>query len=414
MQLQSGGFTYWPGENVVSWWGTVYGTFALTMASQAGYKVPEAGLNAALKFLHDGLFKTREGDSFREVAWAKEFALLNLALGKKLTASELEPFFKNYDSASIQSKALLLLTASKVGYLPEKKIMEMLTELNPKPDPERMDYRNSSFREIAVCLMAAMETEAALEKADAWAGFLVRGLKPDGKWASTADTGWCLLALSKYYQKRERGKAGTVKLSIDYGADKPTEVTVSDAATFLRMDPKKLLEKGKIFVAGDAKDPVNYTLSVTYPDMATDPSDLNGGFILQKRIENLNGKEEIRVGDVLRVILEIGILPRSKEDRRFRFEYFALEDPVPAGLVPINSELATEGAEKRRTTEGFDRWRNGYYEFTPTYLEFRDDGVRVFKNYAWQGQYRVLIPGQSRGRGRVLDERIQNFADVRP
>jgi hypothetical protein len=272
--------------------------------------------------------------------------------------------------------------------LPEKKIVEMLAELNPNPDPGRFDYGNSSFREIAVCLMAAMETGSALEKADTWAGFLVRGIKPDGKWESTADTGWCLLALSRYYEKRERGKVTPVKLVIDYGAEKPTEVTLSDAAAFVKIDPRKLLEKGKIRVTADAQDPVNYTLSVTYPDLATDPSDLNKGFILQKRIENLSGREDIRVGDVLRVTLEIGILPRSNESRRFRFEYFALEDPVPAGLVPINSELATEGAEKQRATEGFDSWRNGYYEFTPTYLEFRDDGVRVFKNYAWQGQYR--------------------------
>ena len=60
---------------------------------------------------------------------------------------------------------------------------------------------------------------------------------------------------------------------------------------------------------------------------------------------------------------------------------------MPAGLVPVNSELATEGAgESRRTTE--PSWREGFSDFTPTYLEFRDDGVRVFKNRAWKGQYR--------------------------
>jgi alpha-2-macroglobulin len=388
MQLQGGGFAYWPGQRGVSWWGTMYGTFALTMANQSGYAVPEARLKAALDFLHEGLFKTREGDSFHGTAWAKEFALLNLALNDKLTAAELEPLFKNYDSASIQSKALLLLAASKVGYLPEKKVIEMLTALNPEPDAERMDYRNSSFREIAVCLMAAMETGSDLQKADAWVGLLMKGLKPDGKWASTADTGWCLLALSKYYEKRERGKTGTVKFSIDYGADKPSEVTASeDMAVSLAVDPRKLLEKGKIRVTGNSNDLMNYTLSVTYPDLATEPSDLSRGFSLKKTIENLSGKEEIRVGDVLRVTLDIGILA-SEYDRGFRYEYFALEDPVPAGLVPINSELATEGAEKKRSEERYDRWTNGYYEFTPSHIEFRDDGVRVFKDHAWQGHYR--------------------------
>jgi uncharacterized protein YfaS (alpha-2-macroglobulin family) len=387
MQLQNGGFSYWPGQKEVSW-GTVYATFALTMAYQAGYKVPEAKLRAALEYLRGDLFKYRERDSFRQEAWTKEFALMNLALNNKLTAAELEPFFKNYESASIQYKALLLLAAAKTGYLPEKKIVEMLYDLDPKPDSEQMDYRRSSFREIAVCLMAAMETGGALEKADAWAGLLLKGLKPDGKWASTADTGWCLLALSKYYEKRGRGKTSSVKLSVDYGADKPLETTASDATASLTLDPRKLLEKGKISVTADSKELVNYTLSITYPDMATEPSDLNRGFTLQKRIENLNGKEEIHVGDIVRVTLDIGILARSDDDRGFRYEYFALEDPVPAGLVPINSELATEGADKQRSGNRYDRWHNGYYDFTPSYSEFRDDGVRVFKNHAWQGEYR--------------------------
>ena len=391
MQVQSGGFSYWPGRRDVSWWGTMYATFALTMANQAGYKVPEARLNAALDFLHDGLFKDREGDRYHGRDWTKELALLNLAVNNKLTAAELETFFKDYNSASIQSKALLLLAAAKVGYLPEKKLSEMLSELNPKADPGRMDYRDSSFREIGICLMAAMEIGSTLEKADSWADLLVRGLNPDGKWASTADTGWCLLGLSKYYEKRGPGKTGAIKLSVDYGADKPKEITVTnDMTVSLPLDPRKLLEKGKIRVTGDSKDLMNYTLSVTYPDLATDPSDLSRGFTLQKRIENLSGREEIRVGDVVRVTLDIGVLDYRWHYTGSRLEYVALEDPVPAGLVPVNSELATEGVQKKRSNDGYgyDRWRNGCYEFTPTHFELRDDGVRVFKDHAWRGQYR--------------------------
>ncbi|MGO9119615.1 MAG: alpha-2-macroglobulin family protein [Desulfomonilaceae bacterium] len=387
MQLQGGGFSYWPGGSDTSWWGSMYATFALIEARQAGLKVPDARLKAALTNIRDGVFKKEDTNGAEEETWTREFALLNLAMGEMLSAAELEPFFRNYNSLSNEAKALLLLAAKKTQYLPQKKIAEMIAALDPKPDAERINYYDSSFREIAVCLIAAVEAGAGSKKADGWAGSLLRGLQPDGKWISTADTGWCLLALSKYFRGREAHKTKTVKIKIDYGAEKPVETTISDASAFMEVDPRKFLDKGKIHITAAAKELINYNLSVTYPDLVTDPSALSKGFTLNKKIENLNGTDEIRVGDVLRVTVEIGVLSRSKQGSYDEFEYLALEDPVPAGLVPVNSELATEGAEEsRRTTE--PSWREGFSDFIPTYMEFRNDGVRVFKNRAWRGQYR--------------------------
>jgi hypothetical protein len=133
-------------------------------------------------------------------------------------------------------------------------------------------------------------------------------------------------------------------------------MTVSEAASYLELDPRKLLQKGTIRVESDSKDLLNYALSITYPDVVTDPSQLIAGFTLRKKMENLNGKEEIRLGDVLRVTLEIGITRSEKEGRYY--EYLALEDPVPAGLVPINSELKTEGVERQGSTKERDSWHD--------------------------------------------------------
>jgi hypothetical protein len=60
-------------------------------------------------------------------------------------------------------------------------------------------------------------------------------------------------------------------------------------------------------------------------------------------------------------------------------------DPVPAGIVPINSELKSEGVEEKKPKQSYSE---GFSNFTPAYFEFRDDGVRVFKNRAWGGRYR--------------------------
>ncbi len=344
MQLAGGGFSYWPGQLNPSWWGTMYASFALITASEAGYEVPKESLKRALKFLHDNLFKKREADRYHGGAWTRELALFNLAVGKALKRQDLEPFFQEYDSLGDEGKAWLLLSAKEVGYLSHDKLKEMVSKLHPHFDPSRTDYRNSSYRELAVCLMASVELGSTSKKADSWAGDLLRGLKPDGRWTSTADTGWCLLALSEYYRGKETKKIRPVRVRIDYGGEGPSEVTVSEAAAYVELDPRKLLEKGAIRVESHSKDLLNYELSVTYPDVVTDPSQLTAGFTLHKKMENLNGKDEIRVGDVVRVTIEIGIDRSSKEDRYKSLEYLALDDPVAAGLVPINSELKTEGA----------------------------------------------------------------------
>jgi len=386
MQQAGGGFSYWPGQINPSWWGTMYATFALNAAHQAGYDVPQDRLNLAAKFLRENLFEEKAVDEYHSAAWAREFAVFNLAEAKKLTKQELETSFRDYNSLSDQNKALLLIAAKKLSYLPDTKLAEMVNKLNPRIDPSRTSYADSTYREVAICLMAATRIGHAAKKADTWAGYLLRGLKPDGKWVSTADTGWCLLALSKYYAQGKPHKAKPVHVTVDYGTEKPADLVVSEASAYLELDGRLLVDSGKIKFQSDGHELINYSLSLTYPDMSLSPSDLSSGFSLWKTMENLNGKEEFRIGDVVRVILNIDIPSPTQPRNAETYEYLALEDPVPAGIVPINSELKTEGvdAEKQDNEDGSG---NGG-DFTPNYVEFRDDGVRVFKNRAWTGQYR--------------------------
>jgi uncharacterized protein YfaS (alpha-2-macroglobulin family) len=376
----------------------MYAAFALTSARDAGYEVPEKALKAALQYLHDSLFKKGQQDPFHGQVWTREFALINLARGNMLSSADLASYFEQYDSLSPQGKALLLLCAKKIGYLPDKKIREMLGKLDPRVNASHFSYANSSVRQLAVCLMAAAET-GAKAKADSWAAQLMESVKPDGKWYSTADTGWALLALSDYFKRTKTKEAHTVMVRIQCGGDKPIEVKVTDASAYVPIPMDQLLKTGKIVLESDAKTLVNYTLSLTYPDMTTDPSTLEKGLVLHKAMENLNGKQEIRVGDIVKVTLDLG--PAGKGGWQSEpLEYVVLDDPVPAGLVPISSEIKTEGAGAGQQTDKEPLWQDGSYLLNPTYVEFRDDGVRAFKNRMWQSNHRysylarAVAPGQ--------------------
>jgi uncharacterized protein YfaS (alpha-2-macroglobulin family) len=93
----------------------------------------------------------------------------------------------------------------------------------------------------------------------------------------------------------------------------------------------------------------------------------------------------------------------------------ALEDPVPAGLVPINPDLKTEGVGKKKSdTDGDsdDDYGSGG-QFTSDHSEFRDDGVRVFKNRAWAGSftYRYLARAVAEGDFWMRGSRISLMYD---
>ena len=386
MQLATGGFPYWPGQLNPSLWGTVYAAFALTEARSAGYDVPEDRWEKALQFIKENLFR-KDKDVHQDAVWTREWAVFNLAAGGMLTTHELATFFENYDSIGPQAKALLILSAKRVGYLPDSKLAELVGKLQPRYDLSRTNYNDSTFRELAICLMAAVETGSALDKADTWAGTLLRGLRPEGRWVSTADTGWCLLALSRYYKGKEPPKTGNITYRINYGGEKLSEVTSSESTAYVEIDARKLLEGKKMRLEADTTRLVNYVLHITYPESTSDSSHLSRGFSLRKTMENLNGKKEINVGDVIRVTLDMTLLDTNKKDRDGSFEYLVLEDAVPAGMVPINSDLKTEGLERGDVAESNGSRAGSANDFTPTYAEFRDDGVRVFKNSALQGNY---------------------------
>jgi uncharacterized protein YfaS (alpha-2-macroglobulin family) len=388
MQVASGGFAYWPGQSDASNWGSMYATFALINAKDAGFDVPKESLDQAFKYIREQVFEKQGSSESNGRVWTTQLALLDLSEGEALTSQELDQFFNKYPSLNDQNKAFLLIAAKKAGYLTPIKLAEMVAKLDPKPDTSRLYYYDSSFREIAACLMAAVEIGHNQQKADSWAGMLLSGLKSDGRWQSTADTGWCLLALSKYYgaQKSEKGKAEATTIKIRYGSE-TTEAKLSEAAADVELDARKVLENPSIKLESGSNKLVNYTLYLTYPDVAKDPSDLSKGFTLTKKIENLNGKDEICVGDVLRVTVNISIEESLRTSRPKLFEYLALEDPVPAGIVPINPELKTEGVESKSSDEDDEYYSYDGAQFRPNHSEFRDDGVRVFKDRVWGRTY---------------------------
>ncbi len=320
MQTESGGFAYWPGDLKPSWWGTIYASYALVSARSSGIDVPADRINKAVGYIRNTLFGENRSQDREDEEWADYWAVLNLAYAGDLNREELQPFVNDYAKLKPESKALLLLAAKKTGLFSPKRLADMASNISQKEGATRNSYRDSAFREQAICLMAMLECGASSQKIDSLAGQLLRGIKPDGRWGSTADTGWCLLALSKYYEGKKIQAEAAVAFTVSGIGEQKGEMKGTGPTAYFELDAKKLLSEGRLTLQSDSKQPVNYNLYLVYPKLSYRGDEGPRGFSLSKRIENLNGRQEIAVGDVVRVFLEIGAYDNRPNSREALFE----------------------------------------------------------------------------------------------
>ena len=70
------------------------------------------------------------------------------------------------------------------------------------------------------------------------------------------------------------------------------------------------------------------------------------------------------------------------------YSYVVLDDPLPSGLVAINSAIKTEEQVDKQDDESSYWNSNGTYKLVPNFVEFKDDRVLVFKDrMSWNGIY---------------------------
>jgi alpha-2-macroglobulin len=399
MQTDKGGFGYWPGDIHPHPWGTIYATSALTQAGRAGFDVPPASMNKAMKYLQEAVRNEGRGDdSFRG------YASYVLALNRSLDESLFRELYRDIRRMPREG-ALLLLLAGKIGnFLPEKDVTDLIRAILEKEwTPKGSYYFSARYREPSIALIAG----SAVLRDDALLGKLAKelldGTNRQGIWTSTSDTGWALVALGEYL----KGKSFSNKpVSITLRqAGKPAVMDLVDplkSFTFV-LDPESFLKKPEIALSADDNVDLIYMLSLTFPRIDFASKGYTKGFKIQKAIENMDGSREIKVGDIVKVKLTIE--PENS------YSFLVVDDPLPAGLVAINSAIKTEErvGPKRRSPEGTEEeddywgeWEAGFFKFVPSFFEIRDDRVLVFKDHIWRGSYQYAYYARAVCEGEFL------------
>jgi uncharacterized protein YfaS (alpha-2-macroglobulin family) len=393
MQTDSGGLSYWPGQNQPMLWGSAYGSLALSLAKQQGYPVPAADFDRLMKWMSEQLRGTAEVKNTQDLS-PRVLAIYALAFAGRAEPAYHELLFQRRAELDGEDRALLALAV-----LESKGPAAMVEELlKPSPTKDGQDWFWCDSRSTALDLLCWSRHQVKSPRVEELATDLFKGRR-NGHWWTTQGNAWALYALSDYLARTESSnRAASGKLA--WGGEtasfalggKPESkmqsfaVNPEIAALPLRLEG---LKAGKLY--GEVR-------VEAYPPLHDQPPQ-DRGYLLKRRysrIEDdgtLSEAKELRVGDRILVTLDLEV--------RQRANYLAIEDPLPAVFEAVNPTFKTQ---QTRVGEqiGLD-WISDFHEL-------REDRALFFADHVAPGRYairylaRVVAAGEATAPSAKVEE----------
>jgi len=378
LQTDFGGFAYWPGQRSIHPWGSAYAALGLSQAKASGLAVPPQALKRGLDYLAE---QAKRGGP--DPVW-RAMACYVLALNDRLPRPVFQAALADRKGQSRQARLLLTLAAQRARLLPPEQIVDQARELLAAPwDQGDGDEFGARYREPALALLLGASALPGDPLTEAAALRLLGGLGRGGRWTSTSDTGFALQALSRHYAGVGfRQEPLRLTLKQPGRPDQSLELDPHGFRTF-HLEPGQVLRQPSLRLEAASPGAWLYLVELTLPRPDLAASGLAAGFKLTKSVENTDGSKTIRVGDVVAVKVRV-------EAEAGDLSYVALDDPLPAGLVAINSAFKTEETPPELSGQDYAAYYwdpDGYLRFVPGHFEIRDDRVLAFRDRLWPGTY---------------------------
>ena len=203
MQTATGGFAMWPGygSDGTFPWGSVYAAHFLVEARNAGYDVPEDALKDALSHLAERCL-SGYSTSDDEIP-VKAYACCVLALAGKPNRSWTWRLYEDREHLPAYSRCHVAAALATMG--DRKTALAMLAEDRPeklkvRAVPEQAGMLDSPAREVAIQLAAYLDAAPDHPSVPVLARRL-QSLARDGRWATTQENAFALLALGRYVRR---------------------------------------------------------------------------------------------------------------------------------------------------------------------------------------------------------------------
>lgn len=438
LQDGDGSFRYWPSSMCSDAWSSTYATMALFRAKEVGFTVPADRIARAEKYLGNvvgGNCGSCWGGNYCGDE-TRVFASYVLARMKKPKPSSYGEFYARRDKLSIFSRALLA-NAMFVGGGDRKQANALMQEIlnNAKESPKGLSIAevqsatyatlfNSDTRTTGVVLQALADITPDHPFVGKMAKYLTGVRQGDGQWRTTQEAAWSLIGLTEVLRTKEKDTPD-FKASLTMGTAELMGVAFKGRSmkTEVKAVPmKELLAKSggadqKLTFKKEGAGVLYYSALLKYAQKEMPTKSLDSGLFVQRWFEPYAGggqSTKFFAGDLVRIRVRVA----SNQERHWA----AFEVPLPAGLEPVDTSLATsaklgrspdeeqrdvgyenEGGEdgyegEAEEDENFNPW--AYRFWSPfNHVEMRDSRVVIFADHLPPGVHvtsfvaRATTPG---------------------
>lgn len=361
MQLRDGSFSYWPGGDDSSHWGSTYAAHFLVEARKAGYAVPDGMYDRMLGYLTKA---AREQANSPGDLQERVYALYVLSLAGRPQRS-IMAFIRGQrlDSLYPDSRAMLSAAYYVAGDKKTARDLMPATFAGATLGRQKGGTFNSSIRTDAIILSVLADTDPAHPAA----GKLVEklaGSATAARWGTTQENAFAFLALGKVFKNRG---ASNYTGEVLAGGQR---IASFDSKTAKRIsDPR--LTQGKVSVRiNGSGECYYYAESSGVPTAPPEPVD-NGITVRRDYFDRTGNRldpRSVKQGTLVVVRLTIRTVESDVDN-------VAIVDMLPTGLEIENPRLATSA----RLT-----WLSGDL-MQPSYMDIRDDRLILFASFAEPG-----------------------------
>jgi uncharacterized protein YfaS (alpha-2-macroglobulin family) len=235
------------------------------------------------------------------------------------------------------------------------------------------------------------------------------GHRTAGRWLNTQENVFVLLALDRYFNTFEKTTpdfVARVWLGQQFEGEHAFRGrTTERALTTVAMDELTAGEQ-PLTLQKDGAGRLYYRIGMRYAPKSLRLEPADRGFAVERRYESVDDPADVqrdadgtwRIAAGARVRVKLTMVATGRR------VHVALVDPLPAGLEPVNPELATSGSappgdgglsDDPGSRGGYWWWWRPWYE----HENLRDERVEAFTNLLWEGVHsytyiaRATTPG---------------------
>lgn len=356
-QQGDGGFAMWPETGRSTSWVSPYATLALVRARAFGVNVPKAALERARDYLR----------RLADITSRKDYELVESAFALDVLgelgapdAGGVNRLFEKREQLPLFGKALLLHAAvqAKLGSDVSKLLRADLEKLIHVNGDRALIVDDSEGRYFEL-FDSETRTQALVLRALSAQGEhpllteLARGLigsRKQGRFRTTQEGAWALLALSDYRRVAEK-EAPSFEAVVSLGAERLGGGSFAQASAKpqrFELPLSRLVAHGQepLLFEKSGSGQLFYEARLRYVRRELPQAPLDAGFFVEKSLRSVAAESlkkglaappgvarELAAGDLVLVDLSV-VTPAPRE-------YVVIDDPLPAGLEAVDPRLST-------------------------------------------------------------------------